>query len=222
MLGGGLLQGSSTLVLGPAGSGKTSLGLAVAFEAVRRGEPATLVTFSEDPNQIVAVARKLGLDAPRAVAQGKLRHLYVSPIELDIDEHILRIVASVEESGSRCVVIDSLSDFESAAFDEARFRNYLFTLVQYFKDRGITAFMTYEGGSNGELLRSSTGVSRFADNVVRLRFADENGGFGHRLQVLKTRGSAHSYDVREFRITHEGVQLSPPRGKPAAERPPQR
>jgi len=210
MLGGGMLQGSSTLVAGPAGSGKTSLGLAIAFAAVRRGEPATLVTFAEDPNQIVAVARKLGLDARSAIDQGTLRHLYVSPSELDIDEHILRIVDTIEQSGSGCVVLDSLSDLESAAYDEARFRNYIFSLIQYMKDRGITAFMTYERGFDTHSSEPAGGISRFADNVVRLKYADENGGFGHRLQVLKTRGSTHSYDIRPFKITARGVELAPP------------
>jgi circadian clock protein KaiC len=145
--------------------------------------------------------------------QGMLRHLYVSPSELDIDEHVLRIVEAVTQSSSRHVVIDSLSDFESAAYDATRFRNYIFSLIQYFKDRGITALVTYEGSLEDELMGSSGGVSRFADNVIRLRFADENGGFGHRLQVAKTRGSAHSYDIRPFRITTRGVELSPPGAK---------
>jgi circadian clock protein KaiC len=214
MLGGGVLRGSSTLVLGPAGSGKTTLGLTVAFAAVRRGEPVTLVTFAEDPNQIAAVARKFGWDAPGASKKGLLTHLYVSPIELDIDEHILRIVHSIQASGSRHVVLDSLSDLEGAAYDEGRFRNYIFSLIQFLKDRGITALLTYERGFEGDNLGSPRGVSRFADNVVSLRFDDENGGFGHRLQVIKTRGSAHNYDLRTFRITEEGIQLSPPRGRP--------
>jgi circadian clock protein KaiC len=217
MLGGGLLRGSSTLVMGPAGSGKTTVGLAATFAALGRGETVTLATFAEDPNQIVAVARKLGWDARGAMDQATLRHLYASPIELDIDEQVLRIAESIAESGSRTVVIDSLSDLEAVAFDEARFRSYVFSLVQYFKDRGVTALMIYERTLDDNVGGPPRGLSRFADNIVNLRFADEDGGFGHRLQVMKTRGSAHSYAIRAFAINEKGMQVARPGGRARAD-----
>lgn len=205
LLHGGLLRGTTTLVVGDPGVGKTVTSLHFLLNGARQGEPGAYISFQEDPNQLAQIARNFGFDLE--ALGGRLEMLYTSPVELDVDEHVLRIVETVERIGARRVVVDSLSDFIAGTQRAPeRYFNYVYSLAQYFKNRGITALLTYEISTmfGREVLMTGRGVSHIADNVVLMRYRAEGSRIRRALTILKARGSGHSNEVREYFITEAG------------------
>ncbi len=207
LLDGGFLQGSNTLVGGRTGLGKTILGLTFALSQASRGEPVVMASFQEDPNQLDRLAENAGGDLGAAEESGNLRLVFVSPVELDLDEHVLRIVDAVEQIGAKSLVIDSLSDLEEGAYDEERFLNFVYSLIQYLKDRGITSVMTYDLAANDTFREYSLGLSRLADNLILLEEEREGPRILRKLRIVKTRGMDHDHDVHLMRLTGAGLQI---------------
>lgn len=205
ILGGGVIPGSATLAMGATGTGKTLLALGFALEAAKRGERAVFVSFQEDPSQLREIARKFGWALEKAEASGHLRLLYVSPVELDLDEHMLKIVDAIETSGAGSVVIDSVSDLEASAYDQERFASYMYSLIQYGKDRKLTLFMTMEHNEVQQLSGwTQTNVSRMADNVIYLGNVRQGKRMQREMRIIKTRGTAHDHDVHDVDISARG------------------
>lgn len=205
---GGIRVGSATLAVGPTGTGKTLLALSFAHAAAKRGEPVVFTSFQEDPSQILQVGTSFGWDLAGDVASGALEFLYVSPVELDLDQHVLKIVEALERTQARILVIDSVSDLEKSAYDADRFSTYMFSLIQYAKDRSITLVMTLEANKEfAESALTESGVSRIADNV--LFFSDNRVGDKVRreLRIMKTRGSDHDHDVKEITLSARGMRV---------------
>ena len=214
ILGGGVIPGSATLAMGATGTGKTLLALGFALHAAKRGECAVFVSFQEDPSQLREIARKFGWDLERSEAEGNLRLLYVSPVELDLDEHMLKIVAAIESSGAGSVVIDSVSDLEASAYDQERFASYMYSLIQYGKDRRLSLFMTMEHNETQQLSGwTQTNVSRMADNVIYLGNARQGKRMQREMRIVKTRGSAHNHDVHDVEISARGFVVTPAAGR---------
>lgn len=208
IVGGGLLSGSTTLVMGPTGTGKTILALGFALAAAKRGERAVFVSFQEDQTQLRAIAAKLGWDIPSLTEDGALTMLCVSPVELDVDEHVIKVVEAIDASKAGYVVVDSVSDLEASSYDQERFVDYMYSLIQYCKDRRITLFLTMENNETADLSGwTQSGVSRIADNVVYLGNRREGSRMRREMRVLKTRGSAHDHDVHEVDITASGFDV---------------
>ena len=140
--------------------------------------------------------------------------LYASPVELDIDEHALKIVAAIREVNARRAVIDSVSDLAAGARgDPDRFFNFVYSLTQWFKDRGITAILTAEMGQMfaSELTLTGRGVSHIADNLIILRYTELKGEMRRAITALAARGSDHSKKVYEYLISEaEGPRLGQP------------
>jgi circadian clock protein KaiC len=134
--------------------------------------------------------------------------MYRSPVDLYIDEWVYDLLAAVERTGARRVLIDSLTDLKFAAPDEMRFREYMYSLVQRFSRQGVSLFMTSELPDLFEVPRlSEFGVSHLSDNVVLLQYIRDGSTVRRALTVLKTRASRHEPEIREFRITPEGIVL---------------
>ena len=204
LIGGGLLAGRSAFVMGPTGSGKTTLSLQFVLEGVRRGEPCLYVSFEENPSQLQSQLRALGVD-PDEVEKKGLRMLYASPVELQIDSVITTIFDAVREGGVRRVVIDAVGDLASAANDSQRLHGYLYALSQHFAVAGVTSMFTHERTHADDLDRR---LSALADSVLLLDL-EVNGGRGRRtLRIAKSRGTAHDLDVHELRISPGGVEVS--------------
>jgi len=206
LLHGGLLRGTSTLISGDPGVGKTVTALHFLLNGAQQGEPGAYISFQEDPNQLAQVARNFGFDVVELEARGLLAMFYTSPVELDADEHMLKIVETIERVGARRVVIDSISDFETnAGRDSERYMNYVYSLVQWFKDRGITAVLTYEVSHmfGADVALTGRGISQVADNAILLRYLPVGSEIRRMITVLKARGSAHSQEVREYFISEE-------------------
>lgn len=206
MLGGGIWRGSTTVLAGPSGAGKTTIGLQFALEGARRGEPTLYMNFQENPTQLVRTIGALGVDLEEAQAQG-LDLVYASPVELQIDSIIVDMFRRIQQRGVRRLVIDALGDLASAATDAQRLHDYLYALVQHFAVSKITSVLNLETTGN---TISGVGVhnamSYLSDNVLLLTLDGEERT-RRRLRVLKTRGSAHDPAVREVQITAAGLSV---------------
>jgi circadian clock protein KaiC len=204
MLEDGYWPGAATLVAGPTGSGKTLMGLHFIVSGARRGEPGVIATLQENPTQLLRVAKGFGW----SLTEQGVELLYRSPIDLYIDQWVYELLATVERTGARRVLIDSLGDLVFAAGDETRYREYLYSLVQRCSRIGVSLLMTFELPDLFQVRRlSEVGVSHMSDNVVVLQYLRQPAAIRRTLTVLKTRASLHQPQVREFTITPEGITL---------------
>lgn len=201
----GWLRGTSTLVVGPSGAGKTVLGLHFLRQGVAHGEPGLLVSFEENPIQLARAMKGFGWDVGRMLGPGKLDHLYVSPVELHIDTIVTEIFERIEANHVRRVVIDAVGDLEMTLNDRTRLRDYLYSLVQQLAARNITSMLLVET-PNLSVSESVTrrDISFLCDNVIALEMClDED--LVRTLRIIKTRGSRHEGKVRRLEITSAGI-----------------
>jgi len=208
MLSGGFLEGSTTLVVGTTGSGKTTLALQFALEGLKRGEPTLYVNFQENPAQLRRAIENLGGNLDSAHENG-FGLLYASPVELQIDSIVVEIFDAIKQRAVRRLVIDAVGDLAAAASDPQRLHDYLYSLIQHFTARGITTMLTLESGEGftGMSLPMDQRFSYMSDNLIHLGWKAE--GPEHRtLRIVKTRGSGHDGETRHFDIAAEGVRIT--------------
>jgi circadian clock protein KaiC len=206
MLDGGLWRGTTTLLAGPSGAGKTTIGLQFAIEGARQGESTLYMNFQENPTQLIRTIRGLGADLEQLQAQG-LDLVYASPVELQIDSIIVDMFRRIENGGVRRLVVDAIGDLASAATDTQRLHDYLYALVQHFAVRTITSVLNLE--TMGNTISShgmQNAMSYLSDNVLQLS-VDGEERTRRTMRVLKTRGSAHDTRVREVEISSAGLRI---------------
>jgi circadian clock protein KaiC len=203
MLGGGIFRGRSTFVLGPTGSGKTTLALQFVLEGIRRGEQCLYVSFEENPTQLDGQVRALGIDAKQARGSG-LHFLYVSPVELQVDSIIDSIFRTIRGHGIRRVVVDAVGDLIAATNDAQRLHSYLYALAQHFAVEGVSSMFPYESTVSGDVERR---LSALSDNILLLGLDLREGRGRRTIRVVKARGLEHDLDARELRITAKGVEV---------------
>ena len=221
LIGGGLFDGSTTMVVGISGAGKTVLGSQVLREGVmKEGKRGLLISLDEHPAQIIRNAETVGLDLQKHLDSGMLHILYESPQELDVDSHFARIVDTIEKYDIQRLVIDGVTSYSTALDDQRAYRDFFHALVAFSKFRLMTTFFNYE---NPELFGISSympefPVSSIVDNIILLSLV-EFGNTVHRcMAVVKARGCKHEFDTREFTIGQGGIALLPL--DKSAERPP--
>src|SRR4051812_10890750 len=206
MLDGGIWRGTTTLLAGPSGAGKTTIGLQFALEGARQGEPTLYMNFQENPSQLVRTIRNLGVDAAEAEKQG-LDLVYMSPVELQIDSIIVDMFRRIQQGGVKRLVIDALGDLASAATDPQRLHDYLYALVQHLAVSGITSILNFETTGNSIAHAGmQNAMSYLSDNVLLLTLDGEDRT-RRALRVVKTRGSAHDTRVREVEIGSGGLSV---------------
>ncbi len=206
MLEGGLWRGSTTLVVGPTGSGKTTLALQFALEGVRRGEPTLYVNFQENPAQLRRAIASLGMSAEEAIARGLSLH-YESPVELQIDSIIVGIFDRIQTEDIRRVVVDAIGDLVMAASDAQRLHDYLYALVQHLAVHHVTTVLTFE--STQSMMSTIDFEHRFSymsDNVLLLGLRGEERT-RRTLRIVKTRNSGNDPDVRELEVRAGGARI---------------
>lgn len=211
MMGGGVPLGDSLLVAGSSGTGKSAFGTHFIAEGIRRGERGIMAVFEERPDDVVRRAGNLGLNLAAAERAGKLKILYLRPLDLSIDESLQAILDAVRELDAKRLVIDSLVGFEMALAPGFRtdFRESLYRMMASLTGTGVTVLSTVElDESFTEFRFSQYMISFLADDILRLRYVDLDGVLHRILAVIKMRDSQHSKDIREYEITDKGVVLS--------------
>jgi circadian clock protein KaiC len=212
LIGGGVFDGSTTMVVGISGAGKTVLGTQILREgALRQRTNGLLISLDEHPAQIIRNAQTLGMNLEEQVADGTIQILFESPQELDIDAHFARIVRLVEERDIRRLVIDGMTTYSTALGETSVYRDFFHALVAYSKQRLMTTFFNYE---NPEFLGISSympefPVSSIVDNLILMSLVEINNSLHRCISVVKSRGSKHSFDTREFVIGQGGISLVP-------------
>jgi circadian clock protein KaiC len=211
MMGGGIPLGDSLLLAGASGTGKSAFGTHFVSEGLRHGDPAIMAVFEERPEDVVRRAGNLGQDLKTAEREGKLKILYLRPLDLSIDESLQAILEAVAEIGAKRLVIDSLVGFEMALAPGFRtdFRESLYRMMISLTGTGVTVLSTVElDESFTEFRFSHYMVSFLADDIIRLRYLDLDGVLCRILTVVKMRDSQHSKDICEYEITGNGVALT--------------
>jgi circadian clock protein KaiC len=210
LLGGGIERGSSTLVLGPAGTGKSLLTMTFAVEAVERGETAAMFIFDEELGLLFERAKGLGLDLASLQDSGRLIIEQVDAAELAPGEFAQRVRSCVEQNGARTVVVDSLNGYQAAMPEEKQLILHMHELLQFLNRQGATTFLTVaQHGLVGDM-RAPVDVTYLADTVILLRYFEAMGRVRRAVSVIKKRTSAHEDTIREYRIGKNGIQLGPP------------
>jgi circadian clock protein KaiC len=205
----GYWPGSTTLVAGPSGTGKTLLGLHFIFRGARAGEPGVVAGFQENPTQLERVANGFGW----SLAEPGIELTYSSPVDVYLDEWVYRLLERIDATRARRVLVDSVTDLQQASRDEIRFREYLYSLAQRCARRGVSLLLTLE---LPDLFRigalAEYGISHVADNVILLRYVADTTRLHRALTVIKTRASSHDLEIRDYTITAQGIVLGPPAG----------
>jgi circadian clock protein KaiC len=204
MLAEGYFPGSTTLVQGPTGVGKTVMGLHFIFNGARGGEPGVIATLSENPTQLERVANRFGW----SLHDEGVELMYRSPVDLYLDQWVYELLDTIERTGARRVLIDSLNELGFATPDPVRLREYLYSLTQRCSRAGVSLLMTREVADLFEAPRlSELAIAQICDNAVLLHYIRGRSEIRRVVMILKTRASDHQREIREFAITSDGIVL---------------
>jgi circadian clock protein KaiC len=206
MFGGkGYFRGSSVLVTGSAGTGKSSMGAHFADAACRRGESAIIFSFEESPQQVIRNMRSIGMDLSRWVKKGLLHIESARPTAFGLEMHLVRMHHLLEELKPKAVVIDPISGLLPGG-SEHDVHALVLRIVDFLKHSGATGFFTALNAED-DLQSTALSISSLVDAWILLRNIEVNGERNRLLYVLKSRGMAHSNQIREFLLTNQGVRL---------------
>jgi len=207
MMGGqGLFRGSSVLLSGTTGTGKTSLASHFAYAASSGGEKCVYFAFEESPSQIVRNMKSIGLDLTPHLESGHLEIVSARPSHYGLEMHLATILKKIDSFSPQSIVLDPLTSLVNAgSFSDAQ--AMLIRLVDILKGKGITSYFTSIIHGGLALEASEVGMSSLMDTWLLVRQDEADGERNRLLYVLKSRGMSHSNQVREFLITGEGIQL---------------
>ncbi len=207
LLGGGIAAGSSTLLVGPAGTGKSLLSLHFLNAAVARGERGALFVFDEELGLLLARAKDLGIDLEAMRDAKKLFIEQMDAAELSPGEFSHRVRGCVDRENIRTVVIDSLNGYQASMPEEQYLILHLHELLQYLNRQGAATFLTVaQHGMIGDM-KQTIDVTYLADSVIMLRYFEALGRVRRALSVVKKRTGSHEDTIREFRITGHGIEV---------------
>lgn len=210
LLGGGIEQGSSTLIIGPSGTGKSTFALQFMVAAIRRGERAAFFAFDEELGLLFDRTRAMGFDLEGMRDAGHLQIEQIDAAELSPGEFAHRVRQRVNRAHAKAVVIDSLNGYTAAMPDENALVLHIHELLQYLNRQGATTFLTVaQHGLIGDM-KSPVDVTYLADTVILLRYFEALGKVRRAVSIIKKRTGHHEATIREYHITNEGLSLGEP------------
>ena len=210
LLGGGLDSGSGTLILGPAGTGKSLVAIVFAVAAIGRGEKVALFVFDEELGLLFSRMKGLGIDLEEMQRSGRLFIEQVDAAELSPGEFAHRVRQRVDEDRIKTVVIDSLNGYQAAMPEENSLILHMHELLQYLNRRGAATFMTVaQHGLVGDM-KAPVDVTYLADTVILLRYFEAMGQVRRAVSIIKKRTGMHESTIREFRIDDRGLTIGEP------------
>jgi circadian clock protein KaiC len=210
LLGGGVETGSSTLILGPAGTGKSLAAIVFAVAAIKRGEKAALFVFDEELGLLFSRMKGMGIDLEEMQRCGNLFIEQVDAAELSPGEFAHRVRHRVDEDRIRTVVIDSLNGYQAAMPEENSLILHMHELLQYLNRRGAATFMTVaQHGLVGDM-KAPIDVTYLADTVILLRYFEALGRVRRAMSIIKKRTGAHESTIREYQIDSRGLTIGHP------------
>jgi circadian clock protein KaiC len=210
MFGGGIARGSSTLITGPTGSGKSTIAARYAYAAAARGERTIIYSFDEISRTARARAQALGMDFASVEKDDTLAIRQVDPAELSPGEFVQQIRDDVENNGARVVVIDSLNGFMNAMPGERDLILHLHELIAYLNQNGVITFLILTQSGLVGTMHADVDVSYLADTVILLRYFEHEGTIKQAVSVLKQRVGAHERTLRELVMDERSITVGPP------------
>ncbi|MDP9002107.1 MAG: circadian clock protein KaiC [Myxococcota bacterium] len=211
LLGGGLDYGSATLLVGPAGSGKSAIAGQCALAAALSGEASAIYTFDESVRTLLARADGMGMGLREHMTAGRIQVRQIDPAEMSPGQFAHHVCCAVENDRARVIVIDSLTGYLNSMPEERFLLNQLHELLAYLGHRDIvTLLVATEHGLVGPATATPVDVSYLADSVILLRYFESGGRVRNAISVFKKRGGAHERTLREFSLSNRGIQIGSP------------
>ena len=209
VLGGGYRRGASILIAGSSGTGKTTVANTFVKAACDGGEKVLFLGFEESEEAMVATMLSPGIDLRPAMKKGILKVMTAMPEAFGTEKHLIRTFEMIDTFKPGHVVVDAISAFERMGSDRAAFELAM-RLSNRCKDKGITLIMTKQstGRNDDRAAISGIGISSLIDAVLWLRFVEEGNRLKRKLLVIKSRGSKHSNQYHDFRITDHGIEVT--------------
>lgn len=208
ILGGGLEFGTTTIISGPSGVGKTTLGVHLLVRAAAFGKKAVLYTFEESPSSIKWRAQSVSIPIDIVLKEGKLKIVQVNPMELYPDEFLKRVRKEVEDEGRRVVMIDSVKGYEISMEEYGSLIANTQNLVHYLNRQDCTSIFINEiEAIAGDVRITERGISHLFDNAILIRYAEIEGKVKKVIGVIKKRLGDYKNDLREMKITKEGIRI---------------
>lgn len=210
MLGGGVDRGTSTVIMGPAGSGKSALGSQYALAAATRGERVAMYIFEESMASLLHRARSLGIDLETHIAAGLIEIRQIDPAQLQPGEFAHLVREAVEKNDVRVIVIDSLNGYLNAVPEERFLLLHLHELLAYLGQMGVATFLVLaQQGLIGQM-HNAVDISYLADCVMLLRYYEAHGRIHKAISIVKKRSSMHETAIREFGMASSGLRVGEP------------
>jgi circadian clock protein KaiC len=211
MLGGGIERGTSTLIVGAAGTGKSSLAAQFLAAAAARGQNGAMFIFDESRHTLMSRAAGLGIELQTPMIEGRVTLQQVDPAELSPGEFVHAIRRAVDDLGAVVVVIDSLNGYLNAMPQERFLIIQLHELLTYLGQAGVaTLLIGAHQGLIGSNMITPVDASYLADSVILMRYYEAMGEVHQAISVVKKRGGAHERSIREFRMNGNGISVGPP------------
>ena len=211
LLGGGVDRGTTTLIMGPAGTGKSVITSQYASAAAARGEHVMMITFDEGPGTLLRRTEALGIPFQKFVENGTIRIRQIDPAELSPGEFTHMVRRAVDQDGARLVVIDSLSGYFNAMPEERLLTVQLHELFTFLRQKSVVVLLTLpQHGFLGPTVGAPIEVSYLADTVLLLRYFEADGEIRKAISVIKKRSGVHEPFIRELAMDSSGLRVGPP------------